>query len=111
MTDVGVKREAEKALAEQAAVIASADAALKQVKAAKPKIVRQPKRRTRASPLRASNEGPKLTLTVKEAAARLGIGVERAYEAVAQGQIPTITLDRRKVVPTAALERMLAGGP
>jgi excisionase family DNA binding protein len=62
-----------------------------------------------SSPLRVSNQGQKLTLTVKEAAARLGIGVERAYEAVAAGQIPTIPLGKRKVVPVAALERMLAG--
>jgi excisionase family DNA binding protein len=49
-----------------------------------------------------------LTMTVREVAARLGISEERAYRAAAAGQIPTIMLGSRRVVPVAALERMLA---
>jgi hypothetical protein len=46
-------------------------------------------------------------MTVADAAARLGISEERAYKAVAAGQIPTIVLGDRKVVPIPAFERML----
>jgi excisionase family DNA binding protein len=49
-----------------------------------------------------------LVVTVKEAGKRLGISEERAYAAAAAGQIPTITLGKRRAVPVAALERMLA---
>ena len=50
---------------------------------------------------------PSLTMTVKEAAKLLGISSERAYAASAAGQLPTIMLGKRRVVPRAALERML----
>ena len=50
----------------------------------------------------------KLILTVKETAKRLGIDIARAYEAAEAGQIPTIMLGKRRVVPVAALERMLS---
>jgi excisionase family DNA binding protein len=49
-----------------------------------------------------------LTLNGKQVAQRLGISPERAYAAIHAGQIPTIMLGGRKVVPVAALERMLA---
>lgn len=49
------------------------------------------------------------TLTVEEAAKALGIGRNSAYEAVKRGEIPSITIGRRLVVPAAALERMLSG--
>ena len=48
-----------------------------------------------------------LTLTVKEAAQRLGISHISAYGAVERGEIPAIRLGRRILVPVAALERML----
>lgn len=51
---------------------------------------------------------PPQTMTVADAAARLGISEERAYKAVAAKQIPTILLGDRKVVPIPAFERMLA---
>ena len=50
------------------------------------------------------------TLTVEEAAQRLGIGRGTAYEAAKRGEIPTIRLGKRLVVPKAALERMLTLG-
>jgi len=56
----------------------------------------------------------RLTLTVEEAAATLGISRAFAYEAVRRGEIPSIRIGRRVLVPRAALERMLdvtAGDP
>ena len=55
-------------------------------------------------------QGDRLTLTVDEAATALGIGRGLAYEAVRRGEIPTIQLGRRLLVPRVALERLLAGG-
>lgn len=49
----------------------------------------------------------KLTLTVEEAGQLLGIGRASAYEAARTGQIPTIRVGRRLIVPKAALNRML----
>ncbi len=44
----------------------------------------------------------RLTLTVSEAAKALGIGRGTAYELVRTGEIPTLRLGRRLVVPRAA---------
>lgn len=49
------------------------------------------------------------TLTVYEAALQLGVGRNAAYDAVKRGEIPSIRIGRRLLVPVAALERMLAG--
>ena len=51
----------------------------------------------------------KLTYTVTEAAELLGIGRSAAYEAARSGQLPTIRIGKRVLVPVAALERLLAG--
>ncbi len=45
----------------------------------------------------------RVTLTVEEAAALLGLGRSAAYEAARRGQIPTRRLGRRVVVPVPAL--------
>jgi excisionase family DNA binding protein len=50
--------------------------------------------------------GP-LTLTVEEAGQLLGISRGAAYRAAACGQIPTIRLGRRLLVPTARLHQLL----
>ena len=47
------------------------------------------------------------TLTVDEAAAIIGIGRATAYIAVKNGQLPSITVGRRVLIPTAALRRIL----
>ena len=47
------------------------------------------------------------TFTVPEAAKALGIGRAAAYEGARTGQIPTIRIGKRILVPVAALERML----
>lgn len=49
------------------------------------------------------------TVTIEEAATRLGVSVRGAYRAAKSGQLPTIRIGRRLLVPRAALERMLAG--
>jgi excisionase family DNA binding protein len=56
------------------------------------------------------NENPlsqRKTLTVEEAAEALGIGRTLAYEAVRRGEIPTIRIGRRLLVPRAALAQLL----
>ena len=53
----------------------------------------------------------KQTLTVTEVAQILGIGRSAAYEAARTGQIPTIRIGKRILVPVAALERMLESLP
>jgi excisionase family DNA binding protein len=50
------------------------------------------------------------TTTVTKAAEALGICRNKAYEAARRGEIPTIKIGKRILVPLAALERMLQGG-
>lgn len=52
----------------------------------------------------------RLTMTVDEAAAALGISRAFAYEAVTRNEIPHVRIGRRILVPRAALERMLGVG-
>ena len=47
------------------------------------------------------------TITVEEAGRLLGIGRNSAYEAASKGEIPTIRIGRRLLVPLVAFERML----
>ena len=49
----------------------------------------------------------KLTLTVEETAAVLGISRGLAYEMVKTSKIPSIRFGRRVLVPRRALERLL----
>ena len=55
----------------------------------------------------------KKTLSIPEVGKVLGIGRSAAYEAARSGQLPTIRIGRRILVPLVALERMLdqAGKP
>jgi excisionase family DNA binding protein len=62
----------------------------------------QPKKRRQA-------QAP-ATATIVEAAKRLGIGRNQAYEAAHRGEIPTIRIGRRWLVPIAALDALLQGG-
>ncbi len=50
------------------------------------------------------------TITVPEAAKKLGIGRNQAYEGVKAGEIPSIRIGGRILVPRAALERLLETG-
>lgn len=47
------------------------------------------------------------TMTVEAAGGLLGVSRSTAYEAVRSGEIPSIRLGRRLLVPTAAIRRML----
>lgn len=49
-------------------------------------------------------------MTVAEAGELLGISRNSAYEAVRRGEIPSIRIGRRLVVPATALERLLETG-
>jgi excisionase family DNA binding protein len=57
------------------------------------------------SPVRFEPGG--LTITVREAARRLGVGKNCAYDAARRGDIPVIRIGRRIVVPLAAFEAMM----
>jgi excisionase family DNA binding protein len=58
---------------------------------------------------RRRSEAPeRLTYTVEEAGRLLGICRNSAYQRAAAGEIPTIRLGRRLLVPKAALDRLLA---
>ena len=47
------------------------------------------------------------TLSIPEAGKALGIGRSAAYEAARTGQLPTIRIGKRLLVPIVALERKL----
>jgi excisionase family DNA binding protein len=49
----------------------------------------------------------RLTYTVDEVAARLGLNRNTAYAAVKDGTIPALRVGRRLLVPRAALDKML----
>ena len=49
------------------------------------------------------------TLTVEEAAKRIGIGRGSAYGAVRRGEIPSVRFGKRVLVPRVALEQILTG--
>ena len=53
------------------------------------------------------NENGKLVYSVEEAGDLLDLGRSGAYEAVRRGDIPTVRIGRRILVPKAALDRML----
>jgi excisionase family DNA binding protein len=50
---------------------------------------------------------PPLTLTVDQTARLLKIGRRNAYEAVARGEIPSVRIGRRILVPTHRLFELL----
>ncbi len=52
-----------------------------------------------------------LVTSIPRAGRALGLGRYAAYEAARRGQLPTIELGRRKVVPVRALEEMLGLEP
>ena len=56
------------------------------------------------------NDKKRLVLTVMEAAKLLRLSRGLAYEGVRLGQIPSIHIGRRVLIPRAALQRLLDGG-
>jgi excisionase family DNA binding protein len=55
------------------------------------------------------NKTERLTLSVSEAAACLGLSRNAAYTAAKNGQIPCIKIGKRLLVPKIQLERLLQG--
>jgi len=53
----------------------------------------------------------KLTYTITEAAVLLGVGRSAAYEAARTGQLPTVRVGKRILVPREALRQFLAAIP
>jgi excisionase family DNA binding protein len=53
-------------------------------------------------------EPKRLTISVGEAARRLGVGKLAAYDAVHRGEIPVLRIGRKMLVPLVAFEQMLA---
>lgn len=51
----------------------------------------------------------KMTLSIPEVAEMLGISRNSAYQGVMTGEIPSIRVGKRILVPIKALERMLEG--
>ncbi len=50
-----------------------------------------------------------LTMTVDEAGELLGVGRNTIYKAARNGQIPTIRIGKRDLVPVAAIKKLLNG--
>lgn len=50
----------------------------------------------------------RVTVSVEEAAKILGVSRGSAYLAARTGELPTIRIGKRLIVPVAALEKMLA---
>lgn len=59
--------------------------------------------RTRSQTLGLDEIEARLTISVEEAAALLGLGRTAAYEAARRGEIPSRRLGRRVIVPVPAL--------
>lgn len=53
------------------------------------------------------HESGRATISVEEAGQVLGIGRGKAYECARNGEIPCLSLGHRRLVPVAALLRML----
>ena len=49
----------------------------------------------------------RLTISITEAASRLGISRNTAYAAARAGQLPTIMIGRRILIPVSGLEKLL----
>lgn len=53
----------------------------------------------------------RMTMTIEEAAEALGIGRQSAYQAARTGELPTIRLGRRLIVPRGRLLALLGEPP
>jgi excisionase family DNA binding protein len=52
----------------------------------------------------------RLTLTIEETAELLGVGRSTCYDAARRGEIPTLKLGRRLLVPRLAVVRLVGAG-
>jgi excisionase family DNA binding protein len=55
-------------------------------------------------------ETERKTYKIEEAGRLMGVGRNQAYEAARRGDIPTIRIGKRLLVPRAALDRLLDTG-
>lgn len=76
-----------------------------------PPVAERPPNEGRSAGVSSTTRPGRLTLTVEEAAALLGISRAFAYEAVRRGEIPSIRIGRRVLVPRVALDRLVGGAP
>lgn len=58
---------------------------------------------------KALSSGEAKTVSVEQAGKIIGIGRNQAYDAVRRGEIPSIKIGGRILVPRVALDRMLNG--
>lgn len=58
-------------------------------------------------PKTTGNDNQRLTLSIAEAALHLGVSKNSVYAAARTGQLPTIVIGRRILVPVKALEKLL----
>jgi len=58
----------------------------------------------------APERAERVTLSVEQTAALLGISRNGTYDAINRGEIPSIRIGRKLLVPRQALERLLAAG-
>ncbi|WP_264047954.1 helix-turn-helix domain-containing protein [Methylobacterium flocculans] len=56
---------------------------------------------------KAVTQGERRTISVEEAGRQLGLSRNTAYQAAGRGEIPTIRIGRRMLVPLVAFERLL----
>jgi len=54
-----------------------------------------------------NNDGEKLCANVSEVAKLLGLSRNTAYQAVRSGQIPSVKISKRYLIPKASLQRLL----
>ena len=59
---------------------------------------------------RQAANGKRLCISVPEAAEMLGISRNFAYELAKRGELPIMQFGKRKLIPRAALEKMLEEG-
>ena len=68
------------------------------------------KRSPKSELLAQLRRGDRATIQVEEAALILEVGRNQAYQAVQRGDIPSLSMGRRKLVPVQPFLRMLDGG-
>jgi excisionase family DNA binding protein len=66
----------------------------------------EPKRRNRQP---APIQAPKLALSIVEAGAALGVSRPTIYVMIQRGQLRTVLIGRRRLIPVSELERILSG--
>ena len=62
----------------------------------------------RQSGVGSKNLQPRLTYSVREAAAILGVGAATLYRAVGRGEVPAIPVGRRRVIPKRWVDEQLS---